>query len=338
MKDDTQLLEEFARDRSDAAFRELVGRHLPMVLATARRLLGGDTHLAQDVAQLVFTGFASKAATLPAGTVPAGWLYRHTCFLAANTVRAEHRRRHREKTAMEINALNDDAGLDARWQRLAPALDAALNTLDHADRDAIVLRYLGQAGLRSIGRTLGASEDAVQKRTSRALDKLRATLLRRGLTYSGAVLAATLEAGAAAPVPAVLADLVCRTALAGAAAVTTTSVFLAMIKSKTFLGVAASLAIAVLVMASRPSPAATAAAPTSAPVVVPVLCVAPEPATAANPIGNAAQLAAANPADVKLIAQLVASGRGSLTATGSILFGEQALNWGGASGAALRSL
>ena len=59
--DDDQLLQAYARERSEEAFRELVRRHLPLVQGVARRQAGIDAHLADDVAQRVFVALARKA-------------------------------------------------------------------------------------------------------------------------------------------------------------------------------------------------------------------------------------------------------------------------------------
>jgi len=61
--DEADLLAEFAARRSEAAFAELVRRHLPMVLGVCRRVLEDDD-AAQDVAQGVFLALARKAPAL----------------------------------------------------------------------------------------------------------------------------------------------------------------------------------------------------------------------------------------------------------------------------------
>ncbi|MCL4179027.1 MAG: hypothetical protein KJ072_14945 [Verrucomicrobia bacterium] len=71
--DDHELLREFDRERSEEAFRELVDRHLGMVYAAARRMVG-DWHLAEEVAQDVFCTLARKAGTVRPPQVIAGWL------------------------------------------------------------------------------------------------------------------------------------------------------------------------------------------------------------------------------------------------------------------------
>ena len=56
MMDDEQLLHAYARERSESAFGELVARHIDFVYSTALRVVNGDSHLAQDVAQTVTPG------------------------------------------------------------------------------------------------------------------------------------------------------------------------------------------------------------------------------------------------------------------------------------------
>jgi len=61
---DAELLRRYAREGSEAAFAELVRRHLDMVYSAALRQVFGDTHRAQDVAQTAFTALARKARSL----------------------------------------------------------------------------------------------------------------------------------------------------------------------------------------------------------------------------------------------------------------------------------
>jgi len=245
MNNDAHLLRQFSRDGSEQAFRELVQRYIPLVNATARRMTAGDAHLAQDITQVVFTNLARKAATFPDDVLLGGWLHRHTCFTASKTIRAERRRRARENTAMEMNALHDSPSNDAQWAQLAPVLDDALNSLSAADREAILLRHFQRLDLRAIGLALGTSDDTAQKRITRALEKLRGILTRRGLTLSAALLATTLNASAAPPVPATLAVSVSAHAITHAAAATgfTLASLYTMLTSKLALSVTAVLAL-----------------------------------------------------------------------------------------------
>ena len=119
-----------------------------LVYSTAVRRVGGDKHVAEDIVQTVFADLARKARRLSGGIVLAGWLYRHTCFVAASMVRADHRRQTRERHALEMNEQNQDPA--PAWEQLAPFLDEGLASLKAGDRDAIVLRYLERRDLRTV--------------------------------------------------------------------------------------------------------------------------------------------------------------------------------------------
>lgn len=217
MTDSQRLLAEYVANGSDTAFRELVTRYINLVYSTAVRLVDGDAHRAQDVAQEVFTDLARLARGLSGKVMLGGWLHRHTCFVAASTMRRERRRRNRERQVVEMNALEDHG--QARFEQIAPILDEAINQLSTPDRTAIVLRFFEGLDLRSVGQALATNEDAAQKRIARALDKLRPLLLRRGVAFSGAGLAGLLASHAVAAAPAGLATSISTAAITSAAAV-----------------------------------------------------------------------------------------------------------------------
>lgn len=213
MTDDATLLQRYARDRSEGDFAELVRRHLNLVYSAALRQVNGDTHLAQDVTQLVFTDLARKAAQLAGHHVLAGWLFTSTRFAAAKLVRGEQRRRTREQEARLMQESDPSASLD--WERVRPVLDDALAELGERDREAILLRYLEGHDFASVGAKLALTDNAARMRVDRAVDKLRSLLARRGVTSSAAALALVLANQAVVAAPAGLAATVTGTALAG---------------------------------------------------------------------------------------------------------------------------
>src|SRR3954469_8847936 len=109
MTDSQRLLADYVQTGSEPAFQELVSRYLDLVYSTATRLVGGNRHMAEDVAQTVFTDLARKAGRLPHDVMFGSWLHRHTCFVAATIMRGERRRQHWERQAVEMNALHDDS-------------------------------------------------------------------------------------------------------------------------------------------------------------------------------------------------------------------------------------
>ncbi|HLX69126.1 MAG TPA: sigma-70 family RNA polymerase sigma factor [Verrucomicrobiae bacterium] len=200
MMDSHELLAEYATTGSEAAFRELVASYLDLVYSAAVRLVDGDSHRAEDVAQTVFIDLARRAHALSNEVMLGGWLHRHTCFVAANLMRAERRRQSRERQAVEMNALQDHP--EASAAAIAPLLDDAINELGDSDRTAILLRFFEQRDFRSVGEALGSNEDAARMRVTRALEKLRSVLKARGVTTTAAALGVVLTASAihAAPV------------------------------------------------------------------------------------------------------------------------------------------
>ncbi len=245
---DGMLLREFVQERSEAAFAELVRRHVDLVYATALRRCGGDAGLAEDVTQTVFGDLARKASGLPAGVVLAGWLHRHATFVSSTVVRTERRRRQREESAATMNEDGNDPREGAAWADIGPILEEALEELPERDRLAIVLRFLDGQRFAGVAAQLGTSEDAARMRVDRALGKLRDGLAARGVTSTAAALGLVLGAQAGAVAPAGLAGSVVVAALAGgaamgSAAIGTTGILGIMSTSKLVMGTSLAVAL-----------------------------------------------------------------------------------------------
>jgi RNA polymerase sigma factor (sigma-70 family) len=215
MTDHRTLLAEYAANGSEEAFRELVARYIDLVYSTAVRLVNGDTHRAEDVAQTVFADLARLAGTFSQDVMLGGWLHRRTWHVATTLMRNERRRQNRERQAAEMNTLQDNP--EGQFERIAPLLDEAINQLGASDRAAIVLRFFEHRDLRAVGVALGSNEDAAQKRVSRAVEKLRCHFARRGIVASSTVIASVIAAHAVHAAPAGLASAVTTASLAGAA-------------------------------------------------------------------------------------------------------------------------
>jgi RNA polymerase sigma factor (sigma-70 family) len=210
------LLGDYVKSGSEAAFRELVARYLDLVYSTAVRLAGGDTHLAEDVSQTVFVDLARLAKGFSSEVRLGGWLHRHTCFVAAKTLRGERRRQSRERQAVEMNAFPDHS--EGRLSEVAPILDEAINQLGATDRAAVLLRFYERLDFRSVGEVLGTNEAAAQKRVARALEKLHVLLKDRGVTLSIIALGTALAGEAVTAAPTGLAAGIAGAAVASAAA------------------------------------------------------------------------------------------------------------------------
>jgi RNA polymerase sigma factor (sigma-70 family) len=213
---DQRLLREYAQRRVEAAFGELVRRHVDLVYSAALRMVR-DAHLAEDVTQGVFVALSQSAGQLTERPVLSGWLHRTTQNLAANAVRSDVRRRAREQEAAAMSdLLSTEPG--AGWEEIAPHLDAALGELNEPDRDALLLRYFERKSAREMAQILGTREEAAQKRVSRAVDRVRELLVKRGVTASASGLVVLISASAVQAAPAGLAlSITASAAVAGTA-------------------------------------------------------------------------------------------------------------------------
>ena len=326
------LLDDYVQNGSEQAFRDLVEAYVNFVFSTALRVVGGDRHLAEDVVQTVFTDLARKAALLPKEIKLGGWLHRHTCFVGRKILRREHRRRVRERRALEMQAIQDHTA--ENLGQVAGILDEAINSLSSADRTAIVLRFFEQLDFRSVGKALGSSEDAARMRVSRAVEKLGAVLRHRGIAVSFAGVGYILSNQTVSAAPLGLTAAVCKLALGqGIHQMGTLALLKEICVTKlnvALMSSAAAIAIIATVMAAsqstqvvrHPEPeieqvvaapelvegepsiqppvmAATAAAPeASSPQVIPETVSEPQPASPRRTVPAVAQIQPAKPAPV----------------------------------------
>ncbi|MFT4542134.1 MAG: RNA polymerase sigma-70 factor (ECF subfamily) [Planctomycetota bacterium] len=147
-----------------SAFAELVERHQSALLRLARMLLGrGQAH--DDVVQEAFLRLAQKPPLFDDGIDPkaerarlASWLYTVTRNICMDVLRAETRRKSRERAAAAEEAC--EGGLRAVDAADTRALvEARLMALPVDQREVLVLRLLLEKSYREIaeitGKTIG---------------------------------------------------------------------------------------------------------------------------------------------------------------------------------------
>src|SRR5439155_18185640 len=134
-------------------------------------------------------------------------------------LRDDRRRQARERQAMQH--LDPASEIAPESERVQPVLDEAMAELSDEDREALLLRFFKNRDFRAIGAALGISDDAAQKRVSRALERLRTGLTSRGVTTTAGALSALLVAETVSFAPAGLPATLSTAALAGTTLATT---------------------------------------------------------------------------------------------------------------------
>lgn len=248
--DDSALLRQYVESQSDEAFATLVTRHINLVYSVALRRTNSPEN-AEEIAQAVFIILAKKAKQLRHEKALSSWLFQATRLTAANLIRSESRRRNREQEADMQSASNDAP--DETWMKIAPLLDSAVASLREKDRRAILMRFYEGRNLQEVGAALGASQDAAEKRVSRALDKLRYYFSRRGVSSTTAIISEQISASSVQVAPAAFAKAVAAVALAKGATASVSTLTLmkgalkAMIWAKTKTAALVGLSVVVVV-------------------------------------------------------------------------------------------
>lgn len=191
--DDT-LLAAWCAEGSEEAFAALARRYGGLIYLAALRRTGRDD-LAAEAAQNSLLILARKAPGLGHYADLSGWLHRTACYEAAKLLRREQRHHARMKQV----PLPEDG--DASWKDAAPLLDLAIDELTAKDRQVIFLRYFDGLSFEQMSRQFGGEAAAWRQRGSRAVERLRRSLTKRGVAVSSAALSSGLGTSLGQPAP-----------------------------------------------------------------------------------------------------------------------------------------
>lgn len=205
---DADLLARWTTLRDDAAFELLVRRHGPAVLATCRRLLT-DANDADDAFQATFLVLARKAPSVR-GELLGAWLHR-VAFRVALRMRSDRFKRTSRQESGMVEQVPAPSSTDSSWKELLSVLDEEVERLPTRHRVVFVLCCLeGKTG-EEVGKILGCPPGTVSSRLTRARERIRERLTRRGFVPA-VVLAALAGESSAIPVPNALVESILRAA------------------------------------------------------------------------------------------------------------------------------
>jgi len=210
---DSQLLETFLTGRDgaeQAAFSALVERHGPMVFSVCRQVLG-NPHDAQDAFQATFLVMARKAGSVHNAECLASWLHGIALRVALRAKADEARRRVHERVCATMKQKERD--YEAVQSEPCPELHEEIARLPQRYRESVVLCYLEGLSCEQAAVRIGCPPGTVWSRLSRARERLRRTLVRRGVALPAALLAAGLTPPASAALPASLLEATVRASL-----------------------------------------------------------------------------------------------------------------------------
>ncbi|MFL5339763.1 MAG: sigma-70 family RNA polymerase sigma factor [Gemmataceae bacterium] len=179
------LLDRFVEDRSEAAFAALVRRHGPLVFSLCQRILQHQQD-AEDAFQATFLVLARKAGTISHRACVGSWLYSVAYRIAQQAKAKRARLPVHDPNPADIPAADQTAEL--LWRDLRPILDDEVNRLPPKYRVPFVLCYFEGKTNEQAAAQMGCPVGTILSRLSRARDRLRTRLKRRGVALSVSLL------------------------------------------------------------------------------------------------------------------------------------------------------
>ena len=138
--------------------------------------LGAQAEADEAVQETLLAAFDGAASYRAEGSV-AAWLYGIARRVCARRVEVRGRRERQLRLVGSEVDHADGADVLLAARRRGERVRVALEQLKPSERDAVVLRYEGELSFREVGESCGIDEATARKRVSRALEKLRSTLV-----------------------------------------------------------------------------------------------------------------------------------------------------------------
>ncbi|MBK9017555.1 MAG: RNA polymerase sigma factor [Saprospiraceae bacterium] len=166
---DEQLMRRLANDGCELSFGELYDRYSERMHRYFYRMLGRDTHRADDFTQELFMKVVEKTTLFDPERRFSTWLY----TVAGNMVKNEYRRQSRQPEPPPVDDFfGENFSEDIDNQIFEQHLHLALDELDETQRQCFVLRYQQDLSVREIAEILDCPEGTVKSRMFYTLKKL----------------------------------------------------------------------------------------------------------------------------------------------------------------------
>ena len=197
---DRELLQGFlAGDQT--AFGELIRRHAALVMGVCQRILQNSSD-AEDAFQATFLVLSRKSKSVEWQESIAGWLHNTARRTAIKMKALSLRRREVEsQAARERNGDNETATTNPELRvslcEMGEILDRELAGLPARFREVFLLSQVEGLTRDEVAERLGVTVATVKDRLERGRAQLRIRLLRRGITFTSAALAAWVVPGTA---------------------------------------------------------------------------------------------------------------------------------------------
>jgi RNA polymerase sigma factor (sigma-70 family) len=157
--------------RNPKAFAEIFERHFDLIYGFIARRVGVD--FATDIASDVFlTAFERRSRFDTARSNALPWLY----GIAANKLRRHRRSEARRLRALAKNNPAVEEAADPQTAAMEPVVASALLSLQHADREVLLLFTWAEFSYEEIAEALTIPVGTVRSRLHRARRQLRTAL------------------------------------------------------------------------------------------------------------------------------------------------------------------
>jgi len=175
---DSELLRRYVESRDAQAFEALVGRYGKLVWGACRRRLK-DAHAAEDAFQTTFLALARHAGTIRRGDALAAWLHRTAvrCSAAFCNTRGSM-----IASLPDVPARGMDPAYMAASREFEEVIDAEIDLLPEPFRQTFVLCEVQQRSAAEAAKVLDCAVGTVESRLTRARQRLKARLTRRGVS------------------------------------------------------------------------------------------------------------------------------------------------------------